>query len=62
MGYAADKGAKHATLEEAQAACFKDPTATGVTREKAHKFTCRSGKRLLPSKKNETTWLKHHGS
>ena len=57
-GYAADRGKKHATLEEAQAACLADPSAGGVTKEREDAYTVRKGAELQDSPSGETSWIK----
>lgn len=57
-GYAADRGKKHATLEEAQAACLADPSAGGVTKEREDAYTVRKGAELQDSPSGETSWIR----
>jgi hypothetical protein len=60
-GYAADGGKHFKSLEEAQAACLADSTASGVTMSGAGVYTIRKGGDLRASPSNETSWKKSHG-
>jgi len=66
LGYATGSPIRFQTLADAQAACLDNPTARGVTWEKASsdkkKFTLRAGSSLEASPSGERSWLKKNAN
>ena len=67
QGFGADNGKNYSSLEAAQVACANDPCTNGITKSKLGGgssaggksfYTCRSGKRLIKSLREESSWLR----